>query len=498
MDDASFDAVVVGAGPNGLAAAVTLARRGLRVRVYEAAATIGGGCRTGELTLPGFAHDVCSAVHPLAVASPFLREFDLGAHGVRLLHPDVAFAHPLDGGRAAVTVRSVDETADRLGGADARAYRRLYGPLVDTADEIVSTFLAPLRSTPAHPLAVARFGLSAVRSAASLVESRFGGDPARAMFSGAAAHAMMPLERRPTAAFGLLLSLLAHAVGWPVVEGGSQALVDALASEVVALGGDVVTSCPVRSLDELPRARAVLLDVTPIQLFRIVGERFPARFRRALVRYRYGPGVFKVDYALSEPAPWANDDCRSAGTVHVGGTFDEIAASERHTNEGRHPDHPYVLVVQPTVTDRTRAPAGRHTLWAYCHVPSGSTVDMTAAIEQQVERFAPGFGDVVLARATRTAADYESYDANYVGGDINAGVQDIAQTVFRPTRRWSPYATPLRGVYLCSSSTPPGGGVHGMCGYFAAVAALRREFGLEPPSVRRRTADAVATAELSP
>jgi phytoene dehydrogenase-like protein len=466
----SADAIVVGSGPNGLAAAVTLARAGLSVRVIEGADTPGGGCRTAELTLPGFRHDVCSAVHPLAAASPFFAQLDLPALGVTLRTPKVAFAHPLDGGRAAWLAGSVDETAGGLG-ADGRAYRRLLEPLVRDAPRTLPDILAPLRSVPGHPLAMARFGLDGLPPA-SLLARRFRTDEAKALLAGAAAHSMLPLTAPLTGAFGLTLMMTAHAVGWPVVEGGSARLTDALVTEVTSLGGEFETGRWVTSLDELPGAKAVLLDVTPRQLVALAGATLSARQRGSLERYRYGPGVCKVDWALSVPVPWAAAACREAGTVHLGGTFDEVARSEADVTAGRHPERPYCLVSQPGVVDPTRAPAGQHTLWGYCHVPPGSAVDMSARIEAQIERFAPGFADLILARSVRTAADMERYNPNYVGGDINGGAATLRQTFFRPVLRWNPYRTALPGVYLCSSATPPGGGVHGMCGQAAAQTAL--------------------------
>ena len=472
------DAIVVGAGPNGLAAAVTLARAGLAVHVIEGASTPGGGCRTQELTLPGFHHDVCSAVHPLAAASPFFQRIDLAALGATLRTPKVAFAHPLDGGRAAYVAGSVEETAGGLG-ADGPSYRRLLGPLVRDVPLTLPELLTPImRSVPGHPVALARFGLDGVLPA-SLLARRFKTEEARGLLAGVAAHAMLPLTAPGTGGFGLTLTMIAHAVGWPVVEGGSARLIDALVAELTSLGGQVETGRWVRSLDGLPPARAVLLDVTPRQLAAIAGGSIPGWQGRALARFRYGPGVCKVDWALSGPVPWEAAACREAGTVHLGGTLAEVARSEAEVNKGQHSERPYCLVAQPGVVDPTRAPAGRHTLWGYCHVPSGSDVDMSGRIEAQIERFAPGFRDLILARSVRTAADMERYNPNDVGGDVSGGAATLRQTFFRPTARWNPYRTSLRGVYLCSSSTPPGGGVHGMCGDWAARTALA-DLGVRP------------------
>ncbi|MGH3180461.1 MAG: phytoene desaturase family protein, partial [Streptosporangiaceae bacterium] len=406
MAQGDFDAVVVGSGPNGLAAAVTMAAAGLRVQVLEGAPTIGGGCRTEELTLPGFWHDVCSAAHPLAVASPFFQRFDLGARGVTLAWPEVEFAHPLDGGRAAIVTRSVAETAARLG-TDGRAYRRLIGPITVHMDEICQAILAPLRRLPAHPLAAADYGRRAILPA-SAVARRWHTQEARAIMAGAAAHAMMPLTAAPTAGIGLMLVALAHGVGWPVVAGGSARITDAMAAALVAAGGSIETGRWVRSLAELPSAGATLLDVSPRALVQLAGDRLPGGYRAALRRFRYGPGVCKVDFALSGPVPWTNEDCRRAGTLHLGGPFEQVAAAEAEVAAGKHPQDPYVLVMQPGVADPSRAPVGRQTLWTYCHVPSGSDVDMTDRIEAQIERFAPGFRDLILARAVRTAADEEA------------------------------------------------------------------------------------------
>jgi phytoene dehydrogenase-like protein len=465
------DAVVVGSGPNGLAAAVTMARAGLSVHVIDGAATPGGGCRTEELTLPGFWHDVCSSVHPLASASPFFTGTHLATFGVRLLTPKVAFAQPLDGGRAAAVVGSVDETAAGLG-PDGRAYRQLVGPLAQDLPLILPTVLGPLgRTIPGHPLAMARFGAEGLLPA-SVLARRFQGDEAKSLLAGAAAHTMLPLNRALTSAFGLLFVMIAQTVGWPFVEGGSARLTDALVTELTSLGGRMETGRWVTSLGDLPPARAVLLDVTPRQFVALAGDRLPARSRRALQRFRYGPGVCKVDWALSGPVPWQAPACREAGTVHLGGTFAEVAASEADVAAGRHPERPFCLVAQAGVVDPGRAPAGQQTLWGYCHVPSGSTVDMSARIEAQIERFAPGFRDLILARSVRTAADMERHNPNYIGGDITGGAGTLRQTVLRPTPRWNPYRTALPGVYLCSASTPPGGGVHGMCGSWAARTAL--------------------------
>ncbi len=461
---------MVGSGPNGLAAAVCLARAGLRVRVLEGAPTPGGGCRTEELTAPGFLHDVCSAVHPMLVASPFFQGVDLAERGVALRSTPVAFAHPLDGGRCAAVVGTVDDTAAGLG-ADTSTYRRIFTPLVRQSDEILATFLAPLRSVPRHPLAAARLGLPGLASARHMAGA-FKTDEGKAIVAGTAAHSMLPLTAPLSGVFPRLFTLLAHSVGWPVVEGGSARIIDALVAELGALGGTVECGQWVKSLADLPPATAVVLDVTPRQLVELAGDRLPSRARRALTRFRYGPGVCKVDWALSGPVPWAADRARDAITLHVAGTFDEVARSEDEVNRGHHPERPYCLVSQPCVADPTRAPAGQHTLWAYCHVPNGSDVDMTARIEAQIERFAPGFRDLVLARHTCTAVGTEQHNPSYVGGDINAGASSLRQTLFRPTAQWNPYRTALDGVYLCSASTAPGGGVHGLCGLHAAQTVL--------------------------
>jgi phytoene dehydrogenase-like protein len=467
-----YDGIVVGAGPNGLAAAITLAREGLSVLVVEAAPTIGGGTRTAGLTLPGFLHDVCSAVHPFALASPFFRSLPLAEHGLKLIHPPAPLAHPLGDGRTAMLERSVEETGRTLE-RDATAYRRLMAPFIDRAAELFDDLIGPLK-LPRHPMLAARFGLRAIQPATRLARSWFDDEPAKALFAGLAAHSILPLENWATSAIGLVLGLAGHAVGWPIVRGGSQNLGQSLASYVGSLGGEIVTGWRVESLDELPPARLVLLDVTPRQLVRIAGHRLPSSYVRRLERYRYGAGAFKLDWALSGPIPWTAPECARAGTVHLGGTLDELSASEAAVGRGEHPERPYVLLSQPSLFDPSRAPAGRQTAWAYCHVPNGSTVDMTDRIEAQVDRFAPGFLDLILARHVMSPAEFESYNANYIGGDINGGAQDLRQLFTRPVARLVPYSTPLPGLYICSSSTPPGGGVHGLCGYHGARAAMRR------------------------
>lgn len=463
-----LDAVVVGSGPNGLAAAIVLARAGRTVLVFEAEPSIGGGARSAELTLPGFVHDICSAVHPFARASPAFRDLPLANYGLEWIEPPAMLAHPFDDGSCSLVYRSVERTADGLG-CDGRSYQDVVGRIVDVWPKIETAVLGPPR-WPQHPLAVGRFGLQALRSAESLTRQVFAHEHTRALFAGICAHGMLPLDQRPTAAFGLVLNAMAHVSGWVIPRGGAQRLSHALVEHLKSLGGNVVAGERVESIDDLPPARAILCDLSPKPLLRIAGHRFPAWYRRKLERYRYGMGAFKVDWALDGPVPWQAAECAQAGTVHIGGTLAEISLSERDAWEGRVTERPFVLLAQPTLFDPSRAPAGRHVAWTYCHVPHGSQADMLSRLEGQIERFAPGFRDRVLARAVMGPADIERHNANLVGGDIAAGVTDLWQLFARPT--WRSYSTPVAGLYLCSAATPPGAGVHGMCGYLAARRAL--------------------------
>ncbi len=471
----TYDAVVIGSGPNGLAAAITLARAQKSVLLIEAAGSIGGGMRSAELTLPGFIHDICSAIHPLGASSPFFRELPLHEHGLEWIHSPAPLAHPFDDGMALTLEKSIDATADQLA-RDTKTYRRLMTPLVNDWGTLVNMTLAPLLRFPRHPLALTRFGIPALLPLQTFAKTLFREERTRALFAGLTGHSMLTMGHIVSASFSLVLGILGHYVGWPIAKGGSQKLADALGSYFQSLGGEIVTDQRVTSIQELPSARAYLFDTSPRQLVEIVGDKLPIPYQNRLQKYRYGMGVFKLDWALSEPIPWKAVACSRAATLHIGPTLRDIATSEKTIWQGRHAEKPYVIVAQQSLFDRTRAPDGKHTAWGYCHVPNGSTADMTEAVENQIERFAPGFRDCILAHHRMNTADYQTYNPNYLGGDINGGVQDIFQLVMRPTLRLNPYSTPTKGIYLCSSSTPPGGGVHGMCGYHAANSVLKEMF----------------------
>ncbi|MES2807287.1 MAG: NAD(P)/FAD-dependent oxidoreductase [Bacteroidota bacterium] len=471
-----YDAVVVGSGPNGLAAAILMQQQGLSVLVIEGKDTIGGGLRSAELTLPGFTHDICSAIHPMAVGSPYFKTLPLANHGLEYLQPTLAAAHPFDDGTAAFLDQSIQKTAAQFG-VDEKVYADLMASVTKAWPLIESDTLGPL-SFPKHPLAMAGFGLKALTSATYFVD-RFKTKQARGLFGGMAAHSIQPLSNLATTAIGLVLTAAGHLQGWPIPKGGSSAIANALAGYFKSIGGTIETGTYIKSLDQLPSAHAVLFDITPKQLLQIAGHKFSNIYKWQLERYRYGMGVFKVDWALDGPIPFTADDCRKAGTIHLGNTFEEIAQTELATSKGNQADKPFVLLAQQSLFDKTRAPEGKHTAWAYCHVPNGSTQDMTTIIEQQVERFAPGFRDLILAKHTMNTAQVEAYNPNYIGGDINGGIIDIGQLFTRPALRWSPYKTSAKGLYICSSSTPPGGGVHGMCGYSAAKQALKDVFGIK-------------------
>lgn len=467
----AYDAVVVGSGPNGLAAAIELAKAGRSVLVMEAKATIGGGTRTEELTLPGYLHDICSAVHPMAVASPFFKSLPLADYGLEWCHPPASMAHPFEDGTAAVAYQSLEGTIANLG-EDGPRYRKLFEPLVNGAESLLRETLGPFH-LPRHPVLMSRFGLRAVQSATRLANRWFRREYAKGLFAGMAAHSVMPLERSLTSAVGLMLGITAHSVGWPVAKGGSRQITQAMAKYFLSLGGEIVVNSPVSHLSDLPSRDAVLFDLTPRQIAEIAKDDLPERYLKKLKKFRYGPGVFKIDWALDGPIPWKNEYCLLASTVHVGGRLDEVAEAERAAWENRIAEKPFLLIAQQSLFDETRAPDGKHTAWGYCHVPHGSEVDMTERIERQMERFAPGFRDRVLAKNVMRPADYQNYNANFIGGDITGGVMDLGQLFTRPVSLWNPYATPNPRLWICSSSTPPGGGVHGMCGFHAAKAALR-------------------------
>lgn len=470
-----YDAIVVGSGPNGLAAAITLARAGCSVLVYEANATIGGGARSAELTNPGFLHDVCSAVHPLAAGSPFFKTLPLQRFGLEWIQPQIPLAHPLDNGSAACLWKDIVVTAEQLD-EDSGAYRRLMKPLARNWENLSIEFLQPMLHVPRHPFVLARFGVPALCPATLLTKFMFKGDRARALFAGIAAHSFLPMEAPASAAFALVLGLAGHAVGWPIPRGGSQQISNALAAYLRELGGKIEVNHRIENLRDLPKSRVILVDVSVWEFLRIAGQQLPSGYRRRLESFRHAPGIFKIDYALSEPIPWKADACRRAGTIHVGGDMDEIAAAEREVSRGKIPERPFVLVAQQSLFDETRAPRGQHTLWAYCHVPFNCATDMSDQIESQIERFAPGFRDCILARHTMAAADLARSNPNLAGGDISGGAANLTQLIARPVLSSTPYRTALPGLYLCSASTPPGGGVHGMCGYHAARVALHDHF----------------------
>jgi phytoene dehydrogenase-like protein len=480
MPVTDYDAVIIGAGPNGLSAAITLQQQGLSVLVVEAEDTVGGGMRTKELTLPGFKHDVCSAIHPLAAGSPFFQTLPLHEFGLEFLYPEVNAAHPLDNGDAAALFTDLKRTAVELG-VDSQRYEQLMQPLVRQWPVLGPQLLGPFR-LPANPFILARFGMMGIKPATSLAKT-FQTGKARALFAGMAAHAIQPLTNLTTAAFGLVLMIAGHAQGWPMAKGGSQSIADALAGYFRSLGGKIETGTRITALSQLPSSRSIFFDTSPDQLITLAGHRFSSLYRWQLNRYRYGMGVFKIDWALDEPIPFTHEHCRKAGTVHLGSTLSEIADVELRTSRGEHPERPFVLLAQQSITDGTRAPAGKHTAWAYCHVPNGSVNDMTSTIEKQVERYAPGFRDRILARHTMNTEQLHDYNNNYVGGDINGGIINLSQLFTRPALRYSPYRTSAKGIYICSSSTPPGGGVHGMCGYHAARRALKDIFNINLKSI---------------
>ena len=469
-----YDAIIIGSGPNGLSAAITIAREGYSVLVIEGAKVVGGGVRSDYVTAPEFRHDICSAFYPLGINSPFFKSLNLESYGLEWINPTSPVGHPLDNGESIILERSITDTAFGLG-IDAESYKKLFDPLVESWPYIIEDILGPLRF-PKHPIKTARFGLIGARSASGLINSKFKSERAKSLFAGIAAHATQPLDSPFTAGIGLTLTIAGHYTGWPIAKFGSQSISNALEKCLLEHGGEIETDNFVNSLEELPKTKIILCDITPKQLISIAGDKIKKKYLKSISKYRYGPGVFKIDWALDEPVPWASKDCYRAGTIHLGGTSLEIAQSEQEVSDGKHPDNPYVLIGQQSLFDKTRAPNGKHTLWGYSHVPNGSNEDMTDRIENQIERFAPGFKDLIIQKTIKTPVDMQQYNQNYIGGDIAGGIQDYRQLFTRPDWSLTPYATSTKGLYLCSSSTPPGSGVHGMCGYLAAKAALKREF----------------------
>ncbi len=472
----NYDAIVIGSGPNGLSAAILMAQQGLKVHIIEAENTIGGGTRTKELTEPGFLHDVCSAVHPTAVASPFISTLPLSDYGLEWIHPEVAAAHPLEDGKAVLGYKSLEKTLGGLG-PDAKSYKKLFKEFINAWESLKFDLFGTLRN-PKNPLLMARFGLYGMQSTVGLANSMFKTEETKAFFAGHAAHSILPLEKAFSSSFGLVLCTSMHAVGWPIAKGGSYKITNAMAEYFISLGGTIETGNRVKDYRDIPDAKSVLFDLTPHQVARICDNELPNGYKKQLMNFEYGPGACKIDIAVSEPIPWLNEGTKKAGTVHLGGTLEELALSERETWSGKHAEKPYVLLSQPSVFDDTRAPEGKHTVWAYCHVPNGSDRDCTEEILNQIERWAPGFRDTIISYNTMTAVQMNEYNENYIGGDINGGAQFLKQLVGRPVLKWNPYKTPVDGIYMCSSSTPPGGGVHGMSGFHAAKSALKSDFGI--------------------
>lgn len=474
MASPKLDCVIIGAGPNGLAAGIFLAQKGLKVQIFEASETVGGGMRTAELTLPGFHHDVCSAVHPMGYLSPYFKSLHLENHGLEWVFPEVSVAHPLDGEQAVILSKSVFETSQGLG-VDAKAYQKLMEPLARHTDWLIEDSMKPL-GIPKHPLFLANFGLKAILPAATFANLFFKGDRAKALFAGCAAHSILPFSNYFTTALGLVFLATGHSVDWPVVKGGSQQLANALLKIFQLSGGEITYHAKIKSLTEIPEAKAILFDTDPFQLADIAGNTLPSGYSARLRKFLFGPGVFKIDYALSQPIPWLDPNCLKASTVHLGGKIEEIARSEQEAWDGKLSERPYVLVSQQSQFDISRSPNGKHTCWAYCHVPNGSDVDMSTIIENQIERFAPGFKDIILARHSLNASQFQAYNPNYFGGAVTGGATDITQLFTRPVARFDPYSTPNPNLFICSASTPPGGGVHGMNGFHAAQSVYKKIF----------------------